>query len=208
MESLGRFMRKSDRTDPLDSVEIFTARLRLTPVVEDDAEDIFREFTPAIATYMIPSPPDSILGTHAFVEQTKGRRVGDRELIVTLRTREEARFVGVVGLHALAVPKRAEIGLWLAADTHRKGLGFEGCSALLAWAEECFDLDVVEYPVDRRNIASRKLAEKLGGRITDERRQATQSGAVLDEVVYAIEIHGREKRAGDSTEQKKSGADA
>jgi RimJ/RimL family protein N-acetyltransferase len=191
LEPLGHFCWKPGISGNLDKAEIRTPRLQLIPVRDKDAEDIFREFTTPISQYMIPAPAESIAGIYAFIEQTTGRRGEGGELIVAARRVEDRNFVGVIGLHALLVPRRAEIGLWLAAYAHRQGYGFEGCDALLRWATQNIELDVVEYPVDKSNLPSRKLAEKLGGRVAGERRQMAESGRLLDEVVYEIDMRSR-----------------
>ena len=62
----------------------------------------------------------------------------------------------------------------------------EAIQTLTSWAVDTIDFDYAVYPVDRANIASRRIAEALGGTIFKERRVGTMSGGCLDEVVYRI----------------------
>ena len=64
--------------------------------------------------------------------------------------------------------------------TYRK----ETIQILISWAGEHLEFDYLIYPVDRANIASRKIPEALGGIIFEERKQETMSGGYLDLVVY------------------------
>jgi hypothetical protein len=46
--------------------------------------------------------------------------------------------------------------------------------------------DYLVYPVDRRNIPSRRIPESMGGEILEEKRVATMRGTELDEIVYRL----------------------
>jgi ribosomal-protein-alanine N-acetyltransferase len=59
-------------------------------------------------------------------------------------------------------------------------------SALARWAFENLDVRYLIYPVDRRNTASRRIPESLGGIIEAEYEKTNESGRVLDEVEYRI----------------------
>ena len=56
----------------------------------------------------------------------------------------------------------------------------------MPYNNENIDFDYAIYPVDKANIASRKIAESLGGMVIKERRVKTMRGSYLDEVVYKI----------------------
>jgi hypothetical protein len=54
------------------------------------------------------------------------------------------------------------------------------------WAMVNLDFDYLIYPVDRRNLPSRKIPESLGGSIKAEYEKTNASGAVLDILEYRI----------------------
>jgi RimJ/RimL family protein N-acetyltransferase len=90
------------------------------------------------------------------------------------------RCLGLVGLHA-AKTTRPEIGIWIREDVHGNGIGREAVAALAAWASGEFDPDYFEYPVAEENLASRRIAEGLGGSIVE-----TRSNLKYTSVVYRI----------------------
>lgn len=57
---------------------------------------------------------------------------------------------------------------------------------LHVWASDYLVVDSFTYPVDKKNISSRRIAEALGGSVYQEQEIISLSGRVLDEVVYQI----------------------
>lgn len=58
---------------------------------------------------------------------------------------------------------------------------------LVKWTRENIDLDYFIYPVDRRNISSRKIPESLGGKVIEEFENTTPTDKFLDMLVYRID---------------------
>ena len=69
--------------------------------------------------------------------------------------------------------------------------------ALLSLTEDCAEsifeeltaeitryFDYAIYPVDKANVASRKIPESLWGTVFAEKQVQTMSGDILDEVIY------------------------
>ena len=59
--------------------------------------------------------------------------------------------------------KAKTIAIWLKKSVHGSGYGLEAVQALKAWLDESIDYEYILYPVDNKNIASRKIPETLGG---------------------------------------------
>jgi RimJ/RimL family protein N-acetyltransferase len=98
-------------------------------------------------------------------------------------------FLGNCGLHGNDnKAKTPEIGIWLKKDAHGQGYGREAVTTLFNWSNKHINLDYFIYPVDRRNIASRKIPESLGGKIIKEYQVKISSAKILDMVVYKIGI--------------------
>lgn len=74
----------------------------------------------------------------------------------------------------------------LKKNAHGKGYGREAVHTLVKWSKENIDLDYFIYPVDSRNISSRKIPESLGGQIIEQSQVKTQSEKILDYLVYKI----------------------
>jgi ribosomal-protein-alanine N-acetyltransferase len=71
---------------------------------------------------------------------------------------------------------------------HGAHYGQEAVVAVVRGVSAYVACDYLIYPVDKRNIASRKIPERLGGEIIGERTVQNDSGSVLDEVVYRIPL--------------------
>lgn len=100
------------------------------------------------------------------------------DLHFVARSLADGRCLGLVGLHA-AKTACPEIGIWIREDVH--GIGREAVAAVAAWASEEFNPDCFEYPVAEENVASRRIAEGVGGSIVE-----TRSNSKYISVVYRI----------------------
>ena len=144
------------------NIEIVARRIVLRPVSMEYRENICREFTPGITKYMPFTPDGDITLTEDFIRLSMQELQDETNLqLCILLKKNENEFLGCCGLHH--INKRAiEIGLWLKKSVHGRGYGTETVEALIGWGNEQFDFDYLFYPVDKENIASRKIPEKLG----------------------------------------------
>lgn len=58
----------------LNTTTIETERLLLVPITMDYAEEIFKEFTPELTTYMLPKSPEKISETEDFIKGSMKKR--------------------------------------------------------------------------------------------------------------------------------------
>ena len=158
----------------------------LRPVSMDDAEDIFREFTPEITRYMVPTSPDDIQQIRLFIDLSNKGMTNKEDLVLSITRTSNEEFLGVCGLHGKKSPDTPELGIWLKKSAHGESLGREAITNLAAWAQSNLSYNYLLYPVDRDNIASRKIAEHLGGEIFHEKTRKSMSGKVLNEIAYKI----------------------
>ncbi|WP_214471103.1 GNAT family N-acetyltransferase [Mesorhizobium sp. dw_380] len=161
-------------------VEIKSERLRLKLFKADDAEEVFAAITPAITRFMQWEPPRSPM---AFAEVWRSWLtpiLDGSDLHFVVRALADDRCLGLVGLHA-ATTACPEIGIWIREDAHGNGFGREAVAAVAAWASDELDPDCFAYPVAEENVASRRIAEDLGGRVV-----GTRSNSKYSSVVYRI----------------------
>ena len=170
----------------LTTLILDSERLRLLPVSETYTELIFREFTPEVATYMHPRPASERLETEAFVEAAKRANREGSSLNMVITDRESGDFLGCMGLHKLA-DKRPEFGIWVKQSAHMHGYGREAIHALKRWADQHIPYDYLIYPVDSRNMASRKIPESLGAAIISQYDDTGGMGQDLTLIKYRIE---------------------
>ncbi len=166
-------------------VKISSNRLTLRAVALDFQEDIFREFTEKITTYMFPRSPENIYDTKLFITESLKKMVQGDEIILVILEKKSQEFLGCTGIHKLK-SNSPEIGIWLKKSAHGNGYGLETVTILKEWAEENLDYDYLIYPVDVANIPSRRIPERLGGESFREYDKTNLSGKVLHLLEYKI----------------------
>lgn len=119
---------------PLPILE--TARLRLTPLVAEDARLIFPLMadTEVMAFWDMAESDDPDLIARIVEGQVEAMAQG-REVYWTLRTLAEDTFVGVCDLSEIdRRHHRAEVGFMLGRDAWGQGYAYEAMQAVLAYA--------------------------------------------------------------------------
>ena len=169
----------------LSLVEIFTNRLLLLPISQKYKEEIFREFTKDITTYMYPRPPQDIVETEEFINDSLGEIQTGNHLVLVILKKDSQEFLGCTGIHDIH-SKHPELGIWVKKSAQGKGYGLEAITALKRWTDENLDYEYLIYDVDKANIPSRRIPEKLGGQIIREYDKTNLSGRVLNIVEYRI----------------------
>lgn len=169
----------------LSNVIITTERLKLVPVSTKYAQAIFQEFTPEITTYMFPKPAETIADTLAFITMAQEQLRTGEALNVTILDKQTGEVLGGCGINH-ANTSTPELGIWIKKSAHGHTYGREAVQGLKEWAEKHLIYDYLIYPVDKRNIASRKIPESLGGIAKREYKKINQSGKELEMVEYWI----------------------
>jgi RimJ/RimL family protein N-acetyltransferase len=164
---------------------IVTDRLLIKAISLKYKEDIFREFTPEIATYLYAAPAIEIEGTELFINQSLLEMEKGENLIVVILKKDSQEFLGCSGINDLQTP-HPQTGLWLKKTAYRQGYGTEVIKALKEWAEQNLDYEYLRYPVARENTASRRIPEKLGGQINREYSYTNLSSKVLNIIEYIM----------------------
>jgi ribosomal-protein-alanine N-acetyltransferase len=181
-----------DDGKPIDltAFELDTERVSLRLISLEHAQDIFREFTSRIARYMSPKPHERIEGTHDFIGSALTALNLGQGLPLVILERNTGEFLGCCGLNGKDDPQHPELSIWVRRSAHGNGYGKEAIVALKRWADINLSCEYLTYPVDRRNKASRRIPEALGGSICTEYRSPAQDGRMLDFVVYKILADG------------------
>ncbi len=180
------FSFRGGRPVDLTSLQIEGERLILKSIDAGYSAEIFREFSPEITRYMLPKPADTIDETLAFISESLDRMRKGCDLVLAITLKENGDFLGCCGFHGIADVRIPVLGIWIKKAAHGNKYGREAIRILTAWAAETIDFDYVRYPVDKDNIASRKIPEELGAAICEEQKVRTMRGTYLNEVVYRI----------------------
>ncbi len=160
-------------------------RLILKPISRKWSKDIFHAFTPEVTKYMSPSPAKDINGTYSFIDEYIKKRKAGTDLLFVILDKKNQEFIGCCGLHHID-RKTPELGVWTKTDSHGNGYGREAVACLYSWAKENQNYDYLIYPCDKRNIASCKIAELLGGTVYKENDEQGGLGQTLHLVSYKI----------------------
>lgn len=179
------FMDKNGDEIDFESLRIESNRLLLRPVTMDDAQVIFENFTPTVTRYMSPPSPKGIDETEEFLKSTIKKRANYRDIVFAICNRETHEFLGACGLHKIDEP-HPELGIWLKESAHGNRFGREAITTLVTWTRHHIRHEGLIYPVDRNNIASRKIPESLDGEIFEERIGKKMNEGTLDLVIYKI----------------------
>jgi len=169
-------------------ISIAGPRITLCPIDNKYGKDILAEFTADITRFMLPAPVDNIEQADDFIQRSRRNMARHKELVFVIATNDGNEFLGVCGLHGHQNPKIPELGIWIKKSAHGQKLGREAIHTLVNWAKDNLSIDGFYYPCDRDNIASRKIAQSLGGSIISETTRQNMSGATLNEVVYKIAL--------------------
>ena len=169
----------------LMNIEIKTDRLLLKPISYDYVEDIFKEFTQEITKYMAPKPAETIEETKKFVDNSLKGLMDGNNLQMVILDKINNEFIGCIGLHELNTLE-PELGIWTKKSSHHNGYGLEAMTGLIEWTHENIKFNHLKYPVDKRNIASRKIPERNNGKIMKEYKNIGMGGNELDEYEYWI----------------------
>jgi ribosomal-protein-serine acetyltransferase len=103
-------------------------------------------------------------------------------------------LLGSVGLHARRGPGRLEIGYWLCHDVVGRGYATTAVAAVTDAAFALDDVEVVEIHVDRANVRSRAVPERLGFVLRGE--QPVPATAAGEEGVHLLWSLARHELAG------------
>jgi [ribosomal protein S5]-alanine N-acetyltransferase len=173
----------------LPAPTLSTARLRLRPVDDADADALHAMHSNAHVLRYWDSPPWSdparaerfIAACRQMAEEGTGTR-----LAVERSTNGE--FIGWCSLTRWNPDYRsASMGYCYDTEAWGHGYGTEAARAVLQWAFDTLDLNRVQAEADTRNAASGRVLEKLGFvREGTLREDCIVNGEVSDSWVYGL----------------------
>ena len=135
---------------------------------------------------MAPCPAETIDDTFAFIDAAVERmKAGDNFQAVVVRL-DSGEFLGCCGLHGEGKPETPELGIWIKRGAQGNGYGKEAIIGLKRWADRNLAYKYLTYPVDRRNQASIRIPEALGGKVIVRETQKKPDGTILELLIYRI----------------------
>jgi RimJ/RimL family protein N-acetyltransferase len=166
-----------------------TARLRLRPFDDADADDLFALQSDAQVLRYWDSPPWTdpkrserfLAGCRQMAEEGTGARVAVDRL-------SDGAFIGWCTFNEWNPDFRsASLGYCFTEASWGHGYATEAAGALLRWAFEALPLNRVQAEADTRNLSSARVLEKLGFvREGTLREDCIVNGDVSDSWVYGL----------------------
>ncbi len=173
----------------LPTPTLHTARLRLRPVTEADADHLFALHSKAtVLRYWDSSPWTEPARAERFLATCRQLSEDGTGARLVLERACDSAFLGWCGLARYdAVHRSAALGYVLGEDAWGNGYATEAAGAVLGWAFDTLDLNRVQAETDTRNAASARVLEKLGfvheGTL---REDCVVDGEVSDSHVYGL----------------------
>lgn len=147
--------------------ELQTARLTLRALRKGDAEDITRLVNDweVVKNLAVVPHPYELKMAHEFIDAAH-ERASHLGQVFGVEISASGSFIGVVGLR----PERGipgggsglEIGYWFGREHWGQGYGSEAAARAVAYGFEEERVDQIWAPLDKANVASRKVLAKAG----------------------------------------------
>lgn len=139
---------------------IKTNNLVLKLIHKKYIDEINLNFTKEVTKYMPFNPNGNRKEIEDFVENSL-KNFNQKTDIVFVALESNKIFIGCCGIHKIN-SKSVELGLWIKENSQSKGYGTEMINGLINFVEKNINIEYIIYPVDKENIRSRKIPEKLG----------------------------------------------
>jgi RimJ/RimL family protein N-acetyltransferase len=161
-----------------EMIVIQSPRLQLSQFQMTDAEEVFACITPAIARFMRWEPPSWSEYLARCEERMRAPEPNTFSFVIRRQNNQEC--LGMMAVEACDT-ESPKLGLWIKESAHGQGFGREVVATVAEWAHKTLGKGSFIYPVAVQNTASRRIAERLGGEIIENR-----TSPKYDSVVYKI----------------------
>lgn len=162
-------------------------RLYLEEIELKHGEAILKHFTSRVTTYMYPKPNENLEEVHQFIRSMIEAKKSEDIYTYAIFLKSTKEFIGMLGLHRLK-EEIPEIGIWTKEEAFGNHYGREAVSILFEIARQK-GFKKLLYPVDHRNIASRKIPLYYSGKSNELiQKRSTADNRELEVIDYIIEI--------------------
>ena len=99
----------------------------------------------------------------AFIDLARRESKQGRMVAGAITSSDDGRVLGGVGLSRISLGNRsAEVGYWVARPERGRGVATRATALMVAWGFESLGLERIALLADVDNVASRRVAHKLG----------------------------------------------
>lgn len=174
--------------------EFFTARLRVDPLLEGDAPQLFGYRSMATVAKYQSFEPTQLSEAEAFIRGARSKAFGttDHWSQLAIRLREGGQLVGDLGVHILnQESSEVEFGITIAPDHQRQGIGIEAARGLVDFLFERLGRIELSASLDPRNEGSIALVTSLGMKLkTHQQKSLWFKGEWVDDMIFLLRLGG------------------
>jgi len=165
-------------------VDLRDGDLALRPWTEDDVPVLVRECNDDAIRRWLPAIPRPYTDEHARAFVHGETMPDETSLAITIA----GEVVGAIGITPNAHGYRAAIGYWVAAPARGRGICTRALRLLSQWALDELGLQRLELITDPDNVASQRVAEKVGYRREGVLRAHLRhpDGRIRDSVMFSL----------------------
>ena len=165
---------------------IYGQRVKQRPIAMEDLEIIYINYDKEAAFYMDLFQAGNKEKASDFIKQSIKELEEQTDLNMLILDKETEEFLGYLGIYYIG-KREPEIGIWINKGKQHKGYAIEAVKAAITWLKANYKFSHIKYPVDRKNIASRKIPESFNGKVKKEYLLHSCNGRELDIVEYWID---------------------
>jgi RimJ/RimL family protein N-acetyltransferase len=171
-------------------VELRDGELVLRPWVDEDVPALVVACNDPEITWWIPVIPSPYTEEDALAFVGGASRslpeyaVPEHSFAVTV----DGSLAGAIGLRVDSMNRSGRIGYWVAAPSRGRGVCTRALRLLSKWALEELELQRLDLITDPENLASQRVAEKVGFRREGVLRAHLrhQDGRIRDSVMFSL----------------------
>jgi RimJ/RimL family protein N-acetyltransferase len=176
---------------PFSQPLLTTPRLTLEPIIEDHAPELWELFSDLKLHEFVPYEPLSLeKQRERCAKWAKRRSLDGAELWLNWMARDLKTKTSVghfqVGVQSDGV---ASVGYVVARNFQNRGFATESLHAVFAYLKSSLGIGQVKAWIDTRNLASQRLAQKMGMKQVEVIKNANFfKGSASDEYVFAKDL--------------------
>jgi RimJ/RimL family protein N-acetyltransferase len=166
------------------AVELRDRELLLRPWTEEDVPALVAACNDPEISYWIPVIPSPYTEADALAFVRGEVAPDERSLAIVL----DDVVVGAIGMSVNSMNYRGRVGYWIAAPARRRGVCTRALRLLSQWALAELQLQRLDLITDPDNLASQRVAEKVGFRREGVLRAHLRhpDGRIRDSVMFSL----------------------
>ena len=167
---------------------LLTERLVLRSFTLGDAADVQRlAGDPDVASTLpnMPHPYEDGMAEE-WMRFCSERYDKDEALNFAITLRTDKNFIGGIALRLAQESKEGELGYWIGKPYWNRGYMTEAAKAVVAYGFKVLKLNRIHAKYFKRNVASKRVVEKIGMRYANFFPQDVEKGYLEDTVQYSI----------------------